>query len=123
MEIKTKTVMANQIKDGLSISARDYIIPDSMEKVMQTELEDLVFENEKPIVKHFKGALYKVLNIAIHTETKEKLVIYQGKDDASSTYARPLNSFFNIVDVEGIDTFRFDFTDKPQWLREMLHQY
>ncbi|WNR79415.1 DUF1653 domain-containing protein [Bacillus velezensis] len=30
--------------------------------------------------RHYKGGLYKVIGEAIHTETEEKLVIYEGQD-------------------------------------------
>lgn len=69
------------------------------------------------IVKHFKketlkdGAdknlyLYKILGIAQHTETKEKLVIYQALYDNDEMgvhygiYARPYNMFMSKVDTE-----------------------
>ena len=69
--------------------------------------------NVGDIVKHFKRELYvsdnsstmylyKILNIAEHTETGEKLVIYQAlyiKDDkAFEIYARPYDMFMSEVD-------------------------
>lgn len=50
--------------------------------------------------------LYKILNIAEHTETKEKLVIYQALySDSSkgidfSVFARPYDMFMSEVDHE-----------------------
>ena len=52
------------------------------------------------IYRHFKGNMYRVLNIAEHTETGEKLVIYQSVDDESKIYARPLEMFTGTVDRE-----------------------
>lgn len=66
------------------------------------------------IVKHFKRELledtnntlylYKILEIAEHTETKEKLVIYQAlyedpsKDIHFKVFARPYDMFMSEVD-------------------------
>lgn len=68
------------------------------------------------IVQHFKRAyicdggkssiyLYKVLGIANHTETGEKLVIYQAlysgfRDVNFGIYARPYDMFMSEVDHE-----------------------
>jgi len=52
------------------------------------------------LYKHFKGDLYKVLNIATHTETDEKLVIYQAMYDETKIYARPYDMFVSKVDRE-----------------------
>lgn len=65
------------------------------------------------IVQHFKREtlnqpmnlyLYKILSIATHTESKEKLVIYQAlyENDSMNVhfgiYARPYNMFMSKVD-------------------------
>ena len=68
------------------------------------------------IVKHFKRQflnntnsnlyIYKILDIAEHTETKEKLVVYQAlyedpsKDIHFNVFARPYDMFMSEVDHE-----------------------
>ena len=46
--------------------------------------------------RHFKGHVSTILNIAIHSETLEKLVIYEHDD---TVWARPLSMFLDKEDV------------------------
>ena len=52
------------------------------------------------VYKHFKGDNYIVLDIAIHSETKEKMVIYRGLYEDGKLYARPYDMFISEVDHE-----------------------
>ena len=50
------------------------------------------------VYRHFKGGLYVVQGVAVHSETAELLVIYTSKDDPQKMWARPLEMFLSPVD-------------------------
>ncbi|MCR4698183.1 MAG: DUF1653 domain-containing protein [Bacilli bacterium] len=61
------------------------------------------------IVRHFKREtvdpnttqyLYEIKGVAIHSETREEMMVYQGLYDDFLLYVRPLKMFLSQVDKE-----------------------
>ena len=52
------------------------------------------------VYKHFKGDYYFVIDIATHSETKEKYVIYRQLYGEGNLWIRPLDMFLSEVDHE-----------------------
>lgn len=50
------------------------------------------------IYRHFKGDYYIVEDVATHSETKEKYVVYRGLYGDDSLYIRPYEMFLEEVD-------------------------
>ena len=52
------------------------------------------------IYKHFKGDCYLVVDIANHSETKEKYIVYRRLYGDGSLWIRPMDMFLSEVDHE-----------------------
>ncbi len=52
----------------------------------------------KGVYKHFKGDYYLVEDVATHSETKEKYVVYRGLYGDNNLYIRPYEMFISKVD-------------------------
>ena len=50
--------------------------------------------------RHFKGGIYIVTDIAVHTETLEPMVIYKSFNKPDYVWSRPLSMFLSEVDHE-----------------------
>jgi hypothetical protein len=57
--------------------------------------------------RHFKGGLYEVLGVALHSETREELVVYRPLYGERGLWVRPKHIFFETVLVDGMMAPRF----------------
>jgi hypothetical protein len=58
--------------------------------------------------RHYKGGEYVVVGFAIHSETKEQLIVYRNVNDQLwQMWARPVLMFFGDVEVDGKRVDRF----------------
>ena len=62
------------------------------------------------IYKHYKGDYYIVLDIAYHSETLEKMIIYRGLYGDNKLWSRPYDTFFDEVNKNG-QKLRFELQD------------
>ena len=62
--------------------------------------------------KHYKGGMYRVLSIATHTETTERMVVYQDSTDPSKIWVRPIAIFTDKVIKDGMKIPRFKYMGK-----------
>ena len=62
------------------------------------------------IYKHYKGHLYQVFHVVTHSETREKLVVYQCLYGDYSMWVRPYDMFIETVTLENGEIVpRFEF--------------
>lgn len=65
----------------------------------------------KGIYEHYKGKRYEVLDVAVHTETNEFMVVYKalykGDFPEGRLWVRPLGMFMEHVTVDGKQVPRF----------------
>ncbi|MEA4912559.1 MAG: DUF1653 domain-containing protein [Oscillospiraceae bacterium] len=61
------------------------------------------------IYRHFKGNLYEVLHVALHSETLEPMVVYRALYGDRDVWVRPASMWNEEVDYEGETVRRFSY--------------
>lgn len=61
------------------------------------------------IYEHYKGNRYKVIAIANHSETLEKMVVYKALYGEGEYWVRPLSMWEELVEVNGEKVPRFHY--------------
>ena len=76
------------------------------------EIDILRKEMKGYTYRHFKGGMYVVTELAVHTETDEIMVVYKNMETPDLVWCRPLDMFLSEVDHENYpnveQTMRFE---------------
>ena len=68
------------------------------------------------VYRHFKGKMYQVVDVALHSETLEEYVVYRQLYGEGKLWLRPLNMFLEPVDKvkypDCTQEFRFELVDE-----------
>jgi hypothetical protein len=62
--------------------------------------------------RHYKGKDYQIIDLATHSETLEKLVVYRPLYGDQALWVRPVTMFLEQVLVDGQSLPRFRFVDE-----------
>lgn len=61
------------------------------------------------VYKHYKGYLYRVIDIATNTETLEDMVVYYALYDDHKIWVRPLGMFLEEIEMNNKKIPRFEY--------------
>jgi hypothetical protein len=77
---------------------------------------------QKGIYKHYKGKMYRVIDVAHHSENLEKYVIYQALYDDYEMWIRPYKMFIENIEIDGKSIPRFTFINQEiaDYLQEKI---
>ncbi len=64
---------------------------------------------KRGIYRHYKGNLYELVDVANHSETLEKMVIYRALYGECETWARPVSMWDETVEHDGKKVSRFEY--------------
>ena len=96
------------------VCVEKYTLFISYSQVINNLLTDFIFYGKKMVkigglYQHYKGNMYKVLEIAKHSETLEDMVVYKAMYGEGVVWVRPLSMFEEIIEKDGKMIERFKF--------------
>jgi hypothetical protein len=69
---------------------------------------------EKGVYEHYSGKRYEVIDVALHSETLEPMVVYKPLYEAKAgLWVRPYHMFIEEVAIDGLKKLRFTKVDTP----------
>jgi len=71
--------------------------------------KNLTLSIKPGVYRHYKGNLYRVYQVARHSETCEELVVYRCLYGDYDLWVRPLAMFTESVNLNGNDLPRFEW--------------
>lgn len=64
------------------------------------------------VYRHYKGNVYQVIGVALHSETREPVVVYKPLHESDiELWVRPYEMFVESVEIDGKDVPRFAFVE------------
>ena len=76
---------------------------------------------KRGVYRHFKGNLYQLLDVARHSETGEKMVIYRALYGERGLWVRPADMWDEVIERDGRQYRRFTYVaDDEATARKLL---
>ena len=76
---------------------------------------------KRGVYRHFKGNLYQLLDVARHSETGEKMVIYRALYGERGLWVRPAAMWDEVIERDGRQYWRFTYVaDDEATARKLL---
>lgn len=76
---------------------------------------------KRGVYRHFKGNLYQLLDVARHSETGEKMVIYRALYGERGLWVRPAAMWDEVIERDGRQYRRFTYVaDDGATARKLL---
>ena len=71
---------------------------------------------KKGIYRHYKGNEYELIDVALHSETLEEMVVYRALYGDKNLWVRPAHMWEEEVEVNGKTVKRFELISNSEQL-------
>lgn len=69
---------------------------------------------KKGIYRHYKGNEYELIDVALHSETLEEMVVYRALYGDKNLWVRPAHMWEEEVEVDGKTVKRFELISNSE---------